>query len=289
MARYDLDGKVALVTGAARGIGYVTARLLHERGASVAIVDRNAAPAEQAAATLSGRAIGIGADVSDRDAMTAAVAETVGQFGGLDVVVANAGIAPAAVTLRAVDADTFQQVIDVNLMGVWWTVSAALPPIVERKGHIVVIASVYAFVNGMAVGPDAVTKAGVEQLGRALRAELVQHGTTASVAYFGFVDTEMVQKGFEGDPLAKRLEDVIPRPLRKRIKPSVAAKAIVTGIERRAPRIVAPRRWNAVLYSRGFGGPFTDRYIESNGKIQGLLAEVDARVPQGIANPAAGD
>ena len=93
MPRFPLDGKVALVTGAMRGIGYETAKALHARGASVVLTDIDAALTEAAATGIGARAIGLAADVRDEAAVEAAVAVAVQRFGGLDVVVANAGIA----------------------------------------------------------------------------------------------------------------------------------------------------------------------------------------------------
>ena len=116
----------------------------------------------------------------------------------------------------------------------WRTVRAALPQIADG-GHVVVVASVYAFTNGMGTAAYAMAKAGVEQLGRALRVELVQHGASASVAYFGFIDTEMVHESIDRDPLADRMWATIPRVLQKRLPPQVAGEAIVAGIERRRP------------------------------------------------------
>ena len=92
MACYDLNGKVALVTGGARGIGFETARALQARGAKVAVVDLEASEQFD---------LGLAADVTDYDAMAAAVATTVERFGLLDVVVANAGIAARVTTARA--------------------------------------------------------------------------------------------------------------------------------------------------------------------------------------------
>ena len=102
-------------------------------------------------------------------------------------------------------AESFDRVLDVNLMGVARTVEAALPEIVRRGGHVVVVASIYAFINGVGAIAYAMSKAGVEQLGRALRVELAQHGASASVAYFGFIDTEMVHRAIDADPLADRM------------------------------------------------------------------------------------
>src|ERR1700680_2488725 len=228
MARYELADKVALVTGGARGIGFATARALIARGASVAIVDLDPAAAERAAAQVHDtKALGIAADVTDRGAMQRAVATVVERYGGLDVVVANAGIASRVATFRAVSPESFERVLDVNLMGVCRTVDAALPEIVRRGGHVVVISSIYAFTNGIGAAPYAMSKAAVEQLGRALRAELIQHGASASVAYFGFIDTEMIHQSLDGDPLAAEMLEPLPRPLRKRLPPAVAGEGIV--------------------------------------------------------------
>lgn len=177
------------------------------------VVDLEAEAAEAAAAQLHDtRAVGLAADVTDRGALQQAVATTVERFGGLDVVVANAGIASRGATFRAMATEGFDRVIDVNLMGVVRTVEAALPEIIRRRGHAVVIASVYAFGNGLGATPYAMSKAGVEQFGRALRVELVQHGASASVAYFGFIDTEMVHRALDEDPLADSMLASIPKP-----------------------------------------------------------------------------
>jgi NAD(P)-dependent dehydrogenase (short-subunit alcohol dehydrogenase family) len=278
MARFDLSGKAALVTGGARGIGFETARALLARGASVAIVDLRLEDAQRAAAQLDeARVLALGADVTDRGAMQRAVAAVSERFGGLDVVVANAGIAATVATVRAAPSESFERVLDVNLMGVYRTVDAALPEIVRRRGHVVVIASVYAFVNGSGEVAYAMAKAGVEQLGRALRVELASHGAGASVAYFGFIDTEMVHRALDQDPLADRMFANLPRPLRKRLAPSVAGEAIASGIERRQPRIIRPRRWTIVSWLRGILGPLSDAQLERDEKAQALVRELDSR------------
>jgi NAD(P)-dependent dehydrogenase (short-subunit alcohol dehydrogenase family) len=278
VAQYDLNGKVALVTGAARGIGFATASALAARGASVTVVDLDDDAAAAAAAQVHNtNALPIAADVTDRGAMQRAVAATVERFGGLDVVVANAGIAPRVATFRAATHESFERVLEVNLMGVYRTVDAALGEIVRRRGHVVVVSSVYAFFNGVGLSSYAMSKAGVEQLGRALRVELVQHGASASVAYFGFIDTEMVHQGLDHDPLASQMIEQLPAPLRKRLAPSAAGEAIARGIERRKARIIAPRRWAAMALLRGALGPLIDARIERDEKGQALLREIDAR------------
>jgi len=287
MARYELTGKVALVTGAARGIGFATARALVARGASVVIVDLDAeATAAAAAQVHDTRALGLAGDVTDRGAMQRAVAAAVERFGGLDVVVANAGIASRVATFRASSTETFERVLDVNLMGVYRTVDAALPEIVRRRGHVVVISSVYAFINGVGEVPYAMSKAAVEQFGRALRVELAQHGASASVAYFGFIDTEMVRQGLDRDPLANKMMASLPKPLHKRLAPTAAGEAIVRGIERRQPRIIQPRRWAVMAVLRGILGPLSDAQLERDEAAQAHLRELEARAGENQPNTA---
>ncbi len=280
MPAFPLSGKVALVTGGARGIGFGTAEALARRGATVVVVDLEQAAAEAAASRLSQSARGFAADVTDRGAMQRVVATVVEQQGGLDVVVANAGIASRGATVRAMNGEAFDRVLTVNLGGVYNTVITALPQIAARRGHIVVTSSVYAFVNGLGAAPYAMAKAGVEQLGRALRVELAPHGAGASVAYFGFIDTEMVHRTIDGDPIANQLGEVLPGLLRKRLTPAQAGEAVARGIERRAPRIIAPKRWAAFSALRGIVNPAIDAYMVRDAATQAIVRELDDRGDQ---------
>lgn len=280
MAALELNGKVALVTGAARGIGHETARQLHLRGASVAVVDLDAGEAREAAERIGPRAVGIAADVTDHAAMMQAVAETVERFGGLDVAVANAGIAQKEMaTVRGIGTEEWERVFEIDLLGVWRTVRAALPQIVERRGHIVVVSSVYAFVNGMLNSPYAVAKAGVESMGRALRAELAPLGATAGVAYFGWVDTKLVQDAAE-QPRFSRMQERLPGFMRSRIEPAEAGAAVVRGIEERAPRIFAPRWWRIPSALRGILNPLLDRRMERDRPTVEIVREVEAEADE---------
>jgi NAD(P)-dependent dehydrogenase (short-subunit alcohol dehydrogenase family) len=237
-----------------------------------------AAPAACAAAqSRPGEAYGVAADVTDANAMRAVVAEAVERFGGVDVVIANAGIAPRGATVRAMSGEAFDRVLDVNLNGVHRTVIAALPEIIRNRGHVVVISSVYAFVNGVGVAPYAMSKAAVEAFGRTLRIELAQHGAGASVAYFGFIDTEMVRKGIDEDPSAEKFQSSLPAPLRKRLQPSEAGRAIVDGIERRKPRIIRPRRWAIFSVLRGVINPLLDDAMVRADDVQEIARMLDER------------
>ncbi|MGZ4330931.1 MAG: short-chain dehydrogenase/reductase [Solirubrobacteraceae bacterium] len=277
MARYSLQGKVALITGGARGIGLGIAQAFIARGADVALLDLEAEEVQRTAATLgSDRAIGIGVDVTDAAALQAAVASAVERFGGIDVVVANAGIAPTPNTARNMDPVEFERVVEVDLLGVYRTVRAALPEVIARRGQVVVVSSVYAFLNGMLVSPYAMSKAGVEALGRALRAELAPHGASATVAYFGFVDTKMVQEIMDQqDPVADT-QDLFPEFIRRRITPAQAGEAVAEGVLRRRARVIAPRYWTALSLLRGVVNPAFDFVTARQRRVQDVIRDAEA-------------
>ena len=209
--------------------------------------------------------------------MRAAVAETVERFGGLDV----ASPTPASPRrdgdqMRMVAAEEWERVIDVNLLGVWRTVRAALPQVAERQGHIVVVSSVYAFVNGMLSSAYAVAKSGVEALGRSLRTELAPLGASASVAYFGFVDTKMVQDAF-AKPSTRTPRENRPRlPAASGSRPAEAGAAVVRGIEERAPRTFAPKWWRYVSALRGLINPLLDRRVDSDPRVREAILGAEA-------------
>ena len=272
---------MALVTGGARGIGFGTAQALASRGAAAS--DRRPRPrvrAERAASQLPGGGTGLAADVTDRGAMQRVVATVADLHGGVDLVIANAGIASRAATVRAMNGEAFDRVLAVNLGGVYNTVITALPQVAARRGHIVLVSSIYAFWNGLGTAPYAIAKAGVEQLGRALRVELVPHGASAGVAYLGFIDTELVRRAIDADPLSGRLQTLWPKPLQKRLSPSQAGEAIARGIEKRAPRIVAPKRWLPFSVLRGIINPLLDAYMMADDDTQSIVRELDARGDQ---------
>jgi NAD(P)-dependent dehydrogenase (short-subunit alcohol dehydrogenase family) len=279
----DVAGRVVLVTGGARGIGLDTARRLVARGARLALLDIDGAEAESAASRLGGGAIADAVDVTDAEALAVAVRRVVDGLGGIDVVIANAGIEPPAATMLSVDRDQFDRVLAVNLHGVWNTVKATLPHVVARRGHVVLVASAYAFMNGTMAAPYAASKAAVEQLGRALRTELAPHGASAGVAYFGFVDTALVRRAFASETVSA-VRQALPGWLTRPVEVGRAGEAIARGVERRAPRMTAPGWVAPALVLRGVIAGL-DGVLGRDRRMHEAIRLAESSPPAAIAPP----
>jgi NAD(P)-dependent dehydrogenase (short-subunit alcohol dehydrogenase family) len=158
-----------------------------------------------------------------------------------------------AATTATVDAADYERVIDVNLHGVWRTLRATLPHVIERRGYLLPIASIAAVAPIPLFTAYGMSKAAVESLAMGLRMELANTGTAVGVAYFGVVDTDLVRGGF-AQPAAARMKDMLG-PAGRAIPVSRAGAAIVRGIERRSKRVYAPRWVPALLATRGVAGP----------------------------------
>jgi len=192
----SLEGRVALVTGAARGIGAATALALAEAGARVAVVDRDAEGIERTADAI-GRAgsdaLAIPADVTDAPAMERAVDTVVAEWGRLDVLVNNAGIVRDA-TLGKVSDEDWTATLDVNLRGTMIGTRAALRPMrAAGAGRILSATSVVARMGNYGQTAYAASKAGIIGLTRAWARELGPLGITANAVAPGFIDTEMAR------------------------------------------------------------------------------------------------
>ncbi|WP_051165997.1 short-chain dehydrogenase/reductase [Amycolatopsis orientalis] len=237
-AKFDLTGRVVFLTGGGRGIGAATAELLVGRGARVALVDRDADAVQQLATRLGARARAYVADVRDLDALENTATAVVDQFGGIDVTVANAGVLGPVRTIGSIDPAAFRQVIEVNLLGVWHTVRATLPHVLERDGYLLSVASVAAALPTPSAAAYGTSKAAVEAFGRALRLELAATGTRVGIAYFGLIESDLV-RGARTQPAGATMLDVVPAVMRP-APTRVASAAIVRGIERRSARVHAP-------------------------------------------------
>jgi len=274
---YDLADKVVFITGGNGGIGVATARTLLDRGARVAVADIDPTTPSRAGELHPANTFGCVADVRDRGSLDAAVTQTVDRFGRLDVVIANAGLLAKAATLRNTPTADIEETLAVNVTGVANTVAAALPQVIAHHGQVVLISSVFAFLNGMGTIPYAMSKAAVEQLGRGLRVELSDHGVSVLTAYFSLVRTEMIARGVDEDPIVMELLGTLPKAMLKRITPAQAAAGIVDGLETRAARVIRPNLWRPVSSLRGLLGPTLDTRFTQDRRILDVLARLDAR------------
>ncbi len=238
----SLSARRILITGAARGIGAETARRLHSRGARVALMGMEPELLAQVAADCGG-APWLECDVSDLAQVDAGVASAVAQLGGLDVVVANAGVA-AQLPLVGGNPRVFERTLAVNVLGVYYTLRAAGPHISHPLGYALAVASLAAAVHAPLLGAYNASKAAVEAMGDTLRVELHHTGAKVGVAYFAELDTDMTRRGF-GTEAAQRLTR--GGALSRTVPLSVGIDAIERGIARRSRRVVAPSWVGAVL------------------------------------------
>jgi NAD(P)-dependent dehydrogenase (short-subunit alcohol dehydrogenase family) len=269
----ELRGRTVLVTGAARGIGAESARRLAARGAKVSLVGLEPDELERVAKQCGQEAAWFEADVTDADTLERAVEGTVERFGGIDCVIANAGIAPAGMT-RLMDPQAFERTIEVNLLGVWRTVRACLPQVIDRRGYVLVIASLAAAAHGPGMAAYAASKAGAEAFADSLRAELAHLGVDVGVGYFGFIDTDLVRGG-DRHPAFGPLRKEMPGPFGKTYPLAAAGDAIADGMERRRRWIVVPSWVRAVLVLRGVLGPLMDRGSRDQAARADALFESD--------------
>jgi NAD(P)-dependent dehydrogenase (short-subunit alcohol dehydrogenase family) len=282
---YDLHGKVVLITGGTGGIGSATASELIRRGAKVALVDVDPQTPQIAARMSQDSAMGTIADVCVRSALDLAVADVVDRFGRVDIAIANAGILSRAATLRTMPTSSIESLLAVNVCGVINTVQAAMDQVIAHRGQFVLISSVFAFLNGMGTIPYAVSKSAVEQLGRGLRVELAAHGVSITIAYFSLIETNMIKRGVDDDPVVDELLGALPRAFLKRLQPDTAATAIANGLAQRSPRIMEPSRWKPISALRGLIAPAMDSHLARDRQTLAALSKLDARSPTALSQP----
>jgi NAD(P)-dependent dehydrogenase (short-subunit alcohol dehydrogenase family) len=253
-----LHGKVVFITGGARGIGAEVARRLRNRGAKLVLTDLDEAELAALAAELGeDRVLTAVADVRDLPAMQAAADKAVERFGGIDVVVANAGIASYG-SLLQVDPEAFKRLLDINVLGVFHTVRATLPSVIDRRGYVLIVSSLAAYAASPALAPYNASKAGVEILANALRLEVGHLGVSVGSAHMSWIDTALVRDTKADMPAFRELLARFPWPLNQTTTVDRCADAFVRGIEGRADRIYCPRwvglfRWLKPVLSTPVG------------------------------------
>jgi len=291
---WSVSGKTVLITGAARGIGAASARALVARGANVALVGLEPAELDKLAEELGPHAAAFETDVTDTGALEETVEAVSERFGGIDAVMANAGVASVG-PVRATDPDAFERTIEVNLLGVWRTVRACLPQVVERRGYVLVIASVAAAVHGAGMAAYSASKAGAEAFADSLRQEMTSHGVDVGVGYFSWIATDMVA-GADSHPALGGARSELPGPLGKTYPVEQVGEAVARGMEERRRWVVVPPWARLFLIFRGVLGPLFDRGSASRFPEweQRFLEDVerrgaDASAPVGAGGQAARD
>ena len=256
-ADYDLHGRIAFITGAARGIGAESARRLASRGATIALVGLEVGEMERVADECGNGSAAFEADVTDSDELSGVVDQVVERFGGIDVCMANAGIGGGG-PVRLADPAYFEKVIEVNLLGVYRTVHACLPHVIERRGYILVVASAAALVHAPGMAAYAASKAGAEAFANSLRQEVHHHGVGVGVGYFSWIDTDLV-RGADSHPALAGRRDRLPSFARRTYPVSAVGDAVVEGVENRARSVFVPGWVRVMKALRGVLSPLSER------------------------------
>lgn len=258
-SRQDMTGKVVLITGAARGIGAGVARQLADQGAKLALVgleaDELAAVARECGAKI-GMAMHVEADVTDWDALRTAMDRVVAEFGRIDVLMANAGIA-AAGFVRSIDPASFEKVVEVDLLGVWRTVRVALPHLIDSGGYCLIVSSMAAVLHIPGNAPYNAAKAGVEAFGNTLRLEVRHLGVDVGVAHPTWIATDMVNSADE-HPVFGPLRRGTFGPLGKTYSLEFAVGLFVDAIATRARTVHIPRALLAMKLIRAVLPPLLE-------------------------------
>ncbi len=255
----SLRGRRVLITGAARGIGAALAERLAAHGARLALVGLEPETLVAVAERCGEDTFVAECDVSANEQVTEAIDAAAEALGGLDSVVANAGIA-AGGPLRSQELRSWERVIEINLLGVMYTDRAALPHLERSGGYLLNIASTAAVLRAPGMTAYCAAKAGVEAMSDCLRIEMQPLGVQVGVAYFLFLDTDMVRDGEREMPLLQRAKSEMPRALARTYPLAPAIEELMAAIAQRRRRISYPRWFLRTLAVRQLlASPFAER------------------------------
>jgi NAD(P)-dependent dehydrogenase (short-subunit alcohol dehydrogenase family) len=212
--RFDLTGRVAIISGGSRGIGESIARAYAAAGASVVVSSRKQENVDPVAAAINehypGRALAIAAHAGEPEAAQALVAATINEFGRLDVVVNNAATNPHFGPLLSSEPWQWDKILEVNVKGYFWLVQAAVPQLQARGGKIINMASVAGIEPGPMMGIYSVSKAAVIMLTRVLAVELAADNIQVNAIAPGFVKTRFSAALWQNPLLSERIEQKTP-------------------------------------------------------------------------------
>jgi NAD(P)-dependent dehydrogenase (short-subunit alcohol dehydrogenase family) len=273
----SVNGKVVLITGGANGVGGEVARRLHEKGAKLVLTDLDEVLLKEVATRLGEeRVLTVVADVRNFEAMQSAADKGIDRFGGIDIAIANAGIATFGSVLH-VDPAAFKTLLDVNALGVFHTVRAALPSIIERRGYLLIVSSLAAYIPFPGAASYNLSKAGVEQFANALRLEVAHLGVDVGSAHMSWIDTPLVRESKADLASFREMITKLPGPLKKTTSVEQCGEAFIKGIEGRRRQINCPGwvgaiRWLRPILCSSFGESQTLKSVPA------LLPQMDAEV-----------
>jgi NAD(P)-dependent dehydrogenase (short-subunit alcohol dehydrogenase family) len=236
----DLQGKVFFITGGARGIGAAVGAEAARRGARIALAGLEPEELERRVTELGEGHAWFEADVTDLDAMAEVARQAAERFGGIDVVVANAGIANLG-TVAVGPVDALIRTVEVNLCGAIRTVSAALPHVTAARGHVLIVSSAAAFTAMPGMAAYCASKAGVEQFANVLRLETRPRGVTVGTAHPIWIDTDLVRDIRDDLASFRTALRRLPWPLSTVVPVEQCVEALLRGIERRQRKVYVPR------------------------------------------------
>jgi NAD(P)-dependent dehydrogenase (short-subunit alcohol dehydrogenase family) len=245
-SKSTLTDRVVLITGAASGIGAATALELVAQGGTPVLVDCDAEPLAQMAQRCGPQTLYWVADVTHLQAMQEVVDKTISKLGRIDIVFANAGVA-AFGPVAYIDPEAWKRCFEVNVFGVFNTIRAALPVIMQQRGYVLINASSSSFAHPPVMSAYAASKSAVEAMGNSLRIEMAAHGVGVGVVHAGWVRTPLVTEGAL-HPGFVRLRATMPGPMNSETSPEETARVIVQGMLQRKRRIWVPA-WLKILFA----------------------------------------
>lgn len=256
MAKYNFHGRVVAITGSTGGLGAAVASALVAKGANVALFDIDRAALEAQVRALGDGAFAYEMDVRSLDSINRAMSAAVQHFGGLDIIVANAGVDYVEPLISATPGK-FERAIDINLTGVWRTFHAGLPHVMQSRGYLMAVSSMAAFVHSPLQAHYTASKAGVWAMCNSIRLEVRHLGVGVGSVHPTFFQTPMME-AIHSDKAGVKLWNGNHGGLWKMISLEDVVAGILRGIERRSDMVVLPKQNTLVAKAPGFFRSFVE-------------------------------